>query len=309
MSISVNVHQESPQVRGAASTIFDQRPGRAVAFGASFSLTVHQRTPAFFRLRPTTLNSLHDEFVVESDLDIRTLVRPDIDLAAAGGRSCQLLDRTVLEPGTTRIRYRGELAVDGHRDPMPAGATAPRLEELKPDEWLWLQPSRYCRPDVLGAEAWAMFGHLVAPGEPATGETVRAVCTYVDQNMAFEYGTTSGETDATDAWQAKRGVCRDYNHIAVSFCRALNIPARYAFGYLPDIDVPPSASPMDFCAWFEAFLDGAWWAFDARVNEPRIGRIVVARGRDAADVPMISTLGQATLTDFAVHAGEIASTR
>ena len=122
--------------------------------------------------------------------------------------------------------------------------------------------------------------------------------------MTFAYGSSTPLTSATDAWAQRRGVCRDFNHIAASFCRALNIPTRYVFGYLPDVDVAASDVPMDFCAWIEVCLDDEWWTFDARVNEPRIGRIVVGRGRDAADVPLISTLGATSLSDFVVKASE-----
>ena len=285
-----------------------RRQERKVRFGTSFLLTVEARTQVFLRLRPASLVSVRDDLVVTRltvpSSEGRVLSTPDVDLVAAGARSSQLLDRTTLEAGSTQISYTAETTVDELYDAMPAAAAAPRFDRLTPEDWWWLQPSRYCRPDEFGDEAWAMFGSSVSNDAPATGATVRAICSYVNDNMQFGYGTTTSFTSATESWLAKRGVCRDFNHIAVSFCRALNIPTRYAFGYMPDIDITPSSAPMDFCAWFEVFLDGRWWTFDARVNEPRIGRIVVGRGRDAADVPMISTLGAAILTEFSVHAYE-----
>ncbi len=290
--------------RGPDSDLGAASPrNRRIRFGTSFTLTVSHPTQAFFRVRPAQSISVHDRFHIDHE-DVSLSLRPDLDLVAAGARSPQLMDRFVLPPGTTRIAYSGDLVVDGSTDPMPATAEAPRLGDLTPEDWLWLQPSRYCRPDELGEEAWSQFGRFISADCPATGKTVRSICGYVNDYMHFEYGTTSNLTTATDAWKAKRGVCRDYNHIAVSFCRALNIPTRYAFGYLPDIDVEPSAAAMDFCAWFQVFLDGRWWTFDARVNEPRIGRIVVAIGRDAADVPLVSTLGPAVLENFTVEASE-----
>ncbi len=300
---------------------------RTVRFGSSFRLNVDGPTQAFLRLRPATFVSVRDRLRVTHDVGCfanerrddqtavgsglticahtKDLIDPDLDLVAAGARSSQLLDRTVLPPGSTQIDYAAEMTIDGLSDSMPANATAPMFHDLTPEDWWWLQPSRYCRPDELGEEAWRVFGGEVSADNPATGATVRSVCSYVNQEMQFEYGTTTSFTSATDSWYAKRGVCRDFNHIAVSFCRALNIPTRYAFGYLPEIEIEPSTAAMDFSAWFEVFLDGRWWTFDARVNEPRIGRIVVGRGRDAADVPMISTLGPALLTDFTVFADEI----
>ncbi len=131
---------------------------------------------------------------------------------------------------------------------------------------------------------------------------MQAVCDWVHAGVAFEPGTTTSSTTATTVLLQRRGVCRDYAHLAVALCRALNIPARYVFGYLPDIDVEPSHDPMDFCAWFEAFLGGSWWTFDPRNNRRRRGRVVVGRGRDAVDVAMITSYGAAPLLDMTVWA-------
>lgn len=217
----------------------------------------------------------------------------------------QLVDRCLLPAGPVSVSYSAILDVDSTPDEVSVYARAPHLSQLSPSDWLWLQPSRYCRPDEIGPEAWNLFGADIDVNTPATWAHVQAICDHVNTSMAFQYGTSHPFTTATDAWNARRGVCRDFNHVAVSFCRALNIPTRYVFGYLPDIDVEPNHSAMDFCAWFEAFLDGQWWTFDARVNERRIGRVVIARGRDAMDVPMISTLGPVALTFFAVLAEEV----
>jgi transglutaminase-like putative cysteine protease len=120
--------------------------------------------------------------------------------------------------------------------------------------------------------------------------------------VAFGYEFASPLATALDVFNSRTGVCRDFTHLAITFCRALNIPARYAFGYIPDVDVPPVADPMDFCAWMEVYLDGAWWTFDPRNNRPRVGRVLVARGRDALDVAMISTFGGPTLVSMTVWA-------
>jgi transglutaminase-like putative cysteine protease len=160
-------------------------------------------------------------------------------------------------------------------------------------------PSRFCLPDELGHEAWQRFGEL-APG----WGRVQAIVDYVHTHLDFVPGASNPWTTAADAHRAGQGVCRDFAHLAITFCRALNIPARYVFGYLPDIDIelaePPE--PMDFAAWFEAYLDGRWHTFDARNNTPRIGRVVVGRGRDAIDVALITSFGPLTLTGFEVRA-------
>jgi transglutaminase-like putative cysteine protease len=128
----------------------------------------------------------------------------------------------------------------------------------------------------------------------------------VHGTLNFAYGTSLPLTTALDALRAGTGVCRDFAHVAVTFCRALNIPARYTFGYMPDIDIPPPYSPMDFCAWFEAYLDGRWWTFDPRNNQRRIGRVVIGRGRDALDVAMVTTFGAARLENMTVWADLVA---
>ena len=158
-------------------------------------------------------------------------------------------------------------------------------------------PSRFCLPDELGHEAWQRFGDL-APG----WARVQTIVDYVHGHLEFVPGASNPWTTAADAYRAGQGVCRDFAHLAITFCRALNIPARYVFGYIPNIGVPPPAEAMDFAAWFEAYLDGRWHTFDARNNRPRIGRVVVGRGRDATDVALITSFGPLTLTAFEVRA-------
>ncbi len=147
-----------------------------------------------------------------------------------------------------------------------------------------------------------MFGGL-APG----WSRVQAIVDFVHGHLEWVPGSSNPWTTAADAYRAGQGVCRDFAHLAITFCRALNIPARYVFGYIPDIDIPPVAEPMDFAAWFEAYLDGRWYTFDARNNMPRTGRVVVGRGRDAVDVALITSFGPLTLTGFGVTAEPIVS--
>ena len=274
---------------------------RSIQVGTQFTLEPNIPTWAMLRIRPAGVRLRSERLDVRATDGrvVETMMLIDDVIAH------QLVDRCLLPAGPVSVTYTAMLDVDSTPDEVSVNARAPHLSELTPADWLWLQPSRYCRPDEIGPEAWDLFGADIDVDTPATWAHVQAICDHVNGSMAFEYGTSHPFTTATDAWNARRGVCRDFNHIAVSFCRALNIPTRYVFGYLPDIDVELNHAAMDFCAWFEAFLDGRWWTFDARVNERRIGRVVIARGRDAMDVPMISTLGPVALTSFAVVAEEV----
>jgi transglutaminase-like putative cysteine protease len=213
------------------------------------------------------------------------------------GNRCE---RLTLPAGSTTLRYRATVLVPDEHDPVAPGANEAPVASLPDDVLVYLLPSRYCLPDELGAEAWRLFGD-----RPPGWGRVQAVVDRVHDHLTFGYGTSSAATTAADAYRAGHGVCRDYAHLAISFCRALNIPARYVFGYIPDIEVPPPDEPMDFCAWFEAYLDGRWHTFDARLNARRIGRVVVGRGRDAVDVAMLTSYGRVDLVGFEVQAEEI----
>jgi transglutaminase-like putative cysteine protease len=210
------------------------------------------------------------------------------------GNRCE---RFELATGGSQITYEAQLALT-----RPADLIEPDAPEipvaLLPDEVLnFVMPSRFCLPDELGHEAWQRFGDL-APG----WGRVQTIVDYVHGHLEFVPGASNSWTTAADAYRSGQGVCRDFAHLAITFCRALNIPARYVFGYLPEIGVPPPPEPMDFAAWFEAYLDGRWHTFDARNNRPRIGRVVVGRGRDAVDVALITSFGPLTLTGFEVRA-------
>jgi transglutaminase-like putative cysteine protease len=152
---------------------------------------------------------------------------------------------------------------------------------------------------MLGDEAWSRFG-----GMPLGYSRVQAICDYVNSHLTFEYGRSGPQTTAADVNASGFGVCRDFTHLAISFCRALNIPARYVFGYLPDMDVPPDPAPMDFAAWMEVWLGDRWWTFDPRNNRRRKGRILIGSGRDASDVAMVTTFGAPLLESMTVHAQE-----
>ena len=210
------------------------------------------------------------------------------------GNRCE---RITLGGGSSTVSYDADVVV-AH----PADVIVPSAAEhpigLLPDEVLsFTMPSRFCLPDELGQEAWERFG-AVTPG----WERVQAIVDYVHNHLEFTPGGSNPWTTAADANRAGQGVCRDFAHLAITFCRALNIPARYVFGYIPDVDIPPPPEAMDFAAWFEAYLDGHWHTFDARNNAPRTGRVIVGRGRDAVDVALITSFGPLTLNGFEVRA-------
>jgi transglutaminase-like putative cysteine protease len=210
--------------------------------------------------------------------------------------------RAVLPAGKSSFRYEAVAVVPDATE--EADEDAPELgpDDLPDDTLIYTLPSRYCLPDVLGGEAWSLFGGL-APGY----RRVQAICDYVNSHLAFQYGSTTALSSAVDVNLSGRGVCRDFTHLAISFCRALNIPARYIFGYLPDMDVPPDPAPMDFAAWMEVWLGDRWWTFDPRNNTRRKGRVVIGRGRDASDVAMATTFGGPLLESMLVQAEEEAT--
>ena len=173
------------------------------------------------------------------------------------------------------------------------------VNDLPEEALQFLLGSRYCETDRLSETAWSLFGQA-----PTGWGRVQAICDYVHRHIAFGYEHARRTRTALEAFHDRTGVCRDYAHLAVAFCRCMNIPARYCTGYLGDIGVPPDG-PMDFAAWFEAFLDGHWYTFDARNNTPRIGRVLIARGRDAGDVAISTTFGPNTLASFRVWTDEV----
>jgi transglutaminase-like putative cysteine protease len=210
------------------------------------------------------------------------------------GNRCE---RFTIPAGASRIVYEAEVVLDAPGDRIAPGTPETPVMALPDEHLAFVMPSRFCLPDELGAEAWDRFG-AHAPG----WERVQAIVDFVHDHLEWVAGASNPWTTALDAYRAGQGVCRDFAHLAITFCRALNIPARYVFGYIPEIDVPPPVEPMDFAAWFEVYLDGAWHTFDARNNRRRVGRVVVGRGRDAVDVALITSFGPVTLTEFEVRA-------
>jgi transglutaminase-like putative cysteine protease len=188
----------------------------------------------------------------------------------------------------------------GEPDPIAPWAREIPVEHLPKDVLSYLLSSRYCEVDRMSNIAAGLFGGL-----PRGWNRVQAVCTWVHERVTFGYQYANSQKTALDVFNDRVGVCRDFQHLAVTMCRALNIPARYATGYLGDIGVPASPVPMDFSAWFEVYLEDRWWAFDARHNQPRIGRVLMAVGRDASDVALTTTFGVAHLRRFTVVTDEV----
>jgi transglutaminase-like putative cysteine protease len=199
------------------------------------------------------------------------------------------------------LRFLGEATISdsGLYDHQEYGASEHPIDDLPDDVLQFLLSSRYCEVDLLSIVASELFGHL-----PRGWSRVRAVCDWVWSRVRFGYQFARPTRTALDVYTERVGVCRDFQHLAITFCRALNIPARYATGYLGDIQWPVSG-PMDFSAWFEVYLDHKWWTFDARHNQPRIGRVLMATGRDAADVALTTSFGTANLIQFNVVTDEI----
>jgi transglutaminase-like putative cysteine protease len=270
-------------------------PRRTLSVGCEFGYLAEVPTPAIAQVEP-------DETGSAQVLTASWRTEPELPLtwyADLYGNKCQ---RTVLPAGRSSLRYDAEVSVPDATEGVDLDAAETPVAELPAETLLYTLPSRYVVPDVVGDEAWRLFG-----GEPPGYRRVQAICDHVHQTLRFAYGTSTSLTTAAEVLEAGVGVCRDFAHVALSYTRALNIPARYVFGYLPDMDVEPDPAPMDFAAWMEVFLDGRWWTFDPRNNSARKGRVVIGRGRDALDVAMVTTYGGPVLERMNVWAAEVAS--
>ena len=243
----------------------------------------------------TTLLHVHPSRVpdlIEPDVlqvDPAVLVESYLDLF--GNRATRLQ----LPAGTIRLQAQALIADGGALDARDPTAVQHAAHELPPEVLRYLMPSRYCEVDLLAPIALDLFG-TTEPGWPR----VEAICNWVHARVSFSYATARPTRGALDVFTERVGVCRDFQHLAITFCRCLNIPARYAAGYLGDIGVPAAPYPMDFSAWFEVYLGGHWWSCDARHNARRIGRVLMATGLDATDAAITTTFGAATLTHFEV---------
>jgi transglutaminase-like putative cysteine protease len=262
-----------------------------VSVGCDFVYESEYPTPMMMIVRPQVSPALRL-------LEESRLIEPQvpIDEYIDGFGNC--VWRLVAPAGTLHVRYDAIAEVMAAPDPLLPDLPRTPVERLPGEVLVYTLPSRHCQSDLFIGDAWRMFGD-VAGG----WEQVQAVCDWIHTNIAYGKGSTS-DTSSDEVYRQRRGVCRDFAHLAVTFCRALNIPARYVCGYLPDIGVEPDPTPMDFHAWFEVYLDGAWHTFDARHNRRRIGRALIARGRDAVDVAFATIYGASRLTSMQVWADE-----
>jgi len=228
------------------------------------------------------------------------IVSPSVPISGYRDGFGNWCSRLVAWAGQMIITTDFTISDSGLPDPILPDARQVPVEDLPEETLVYLLASRFCDSDRLLDLAWTLFG-TTTPGWPR----VQAICDFVHQRIAFGYEHARPTRTASEAYRECRGVCRDYAHLAIAFCRALNIPARYCTGYLGDVGMPPPYPPGDFAAWLEVYLDGNWHIFDPRNNMPRIGRILIARGRDAADVAMTTTFGPNTLQGFRVWTDEI----
>lgn len=210
------------------------------------------------------------------------------------------ITRLVLPTGDTMISNDTLIYDDGERDPIDLDARQNPVQALPHESLVYLLGSRYCETDLLANEAWRLFGN-----GPTGWERVQNICDFVHNHIEFGYEHANCTMTASQVYAKRKGVCRDYAHLALTFCRCLNIPARYCTGYLSDIGEPPPYGEMDFAAWFEVYLGDKWHTFDPRNNKRLIGRVLMARGRDATDVSLSNSFGLVVLKSFLVRADEV----
>ncbi len=243
--------------------------------------------------------SRRDDLVMPEDLRVSGGLVPE-EYIDAFGNQCGRVN-VPLGMGTVRLTNHAQIRDSGELDEIAVDARQRDPTELPFSTLQFLLPSRYCEVDSeLLPFAWSRFGST-----PPGWARVQAICDFVHQHISFDYPSARPTRTALDGYRERLGVCRDFTHLAITLCRCMNIPARYTTGYLGDIGVPPVPGPMDFSAWFEVFLGDRWYTFDARHNQRRVGRIVMARGRDAGDVPITMCFGPSTLLTFDVVTEEV----
>ncbi len=262
-----------------------------------FEIAFHYPAPTSLILMLSTHPSLDAK--VRSAGQLR--VEPPVPIAPYTDLYGNRCSRVLVGAGRSTFFNDSVVEDSGKPDELGWGALQHKPQDLPNEVLLFLLASRYCEVDgELREIAWTLFGQV-----PAGWSLVQAICNFVNAHIAFDYMQASATRTALEAYKGKTGVCRDYMHLAITFCRCLNIPARYCTGYLGDIGVPAAPYPMDFSAWFEVYLGGKWYPADARNNTPRIGRVLVARGRDAADVAITTSFGANRLETFSIRTEEV----
>lgn len=253
--------------------------------------------------RPTPmLLTLNIHYTRASDIVLadHIITNPPVPISAYRDSFGNWCSRIVAPPGEIRISTNAIVNDSGLPNPIDTTARQHPVEDLPTETLMYLLGSRYCETDRLSETAWALFADA-----PTGWPRIQAICDFVHAHTTFGYQHARVTKTALETFNERTGVCRDYAHLAIAFCRCMNIPARYCTGYLGDIGVPPSPDPMDFSAWFEAYLGGRWYTFDPRNNMPRIGYVLIAQGRDAADVAISNVFGPNDLKGFKVWTDEV----
>lgn len=244
--------------------------------------------------------NVHHSRTADLVIPDRLTTEPVIPVAGYHDAFGNWCNRCLAPAGRLRLTTDAIIRDNNQPDEIMPAAWQDNVQSLPEETLVFLHGSRYCETDLLSQAAWQLFGSTT-PGYPR----VQAICDYVHNHVAFNYQNASATRSAMEVFNARTGVCRDYVHLAMTFCRCLNIPARYCTGYLGDIGMPPPYGVGDFAAWFEAWIGGRWHIFDPRNNMPRLGRVLMARGRDACDVAITTTFGPNTLESFRVWTDEI----
>jgi transglutaminase-like putative cysteine protease len=267
-----------------------------IKVGYELSYDCPQPTPMLLML------NIHYTHAAEIVVPDRLIVNPPVRIAAYRDWFGNWCSRLEAPAGRTTISTSAIVRSNPAPEPIYPSAKQHPLTELPDDTQIYLLASRYCETDLLTEIAWRHFS-----ATPLGWARVQAICDFVHNHIRFDYMQARATRTAMEAYNERVGVCRDYAHLAIAFCRCMNIPARYCTGYLGDIGMPPPYGPMDFAGWFEAYLGNQWHTFDPRNNMRRIGRVLIARGRDAVDVAISTTFGPNTLTGFKVICDEVAN--
>ena len=263
-----------------------------LGYDISFEVPADVPIVALLNVHPSRVADLRepDQLTLEPQVPVQTYID-------SFGNICS---RFVAPQGSIRLHNSTLIEDSGELDVQNPDARQVPVGDLPADTLRYLLASRYCELDLLTEIATDLFGST-----PPGWARVKAICDWVHEKVRFGYNFARPTKSALDVFTERTGVCRDFQHLAITFCRCLNIPARYVSGYLGDIGVPAAPTPMDFSAWFEAYLDGRWWTFDARHNVPRQGRVLMSVGRDAADIAITTSFGSAILKNFAVISDEV----
>ena len=262
-------------------------------------LKLHLGCELSYRLKKLTpmiaMLNVHHAHAPFFDVPDRFMTTPAVPLSHYRDGFGNWCTRFVAPAGIFVLGTDGIIRDNGASDSVERSAIEHPVELLPPETVSFLLGSRYCETERLMKDAWGLFGSI----EPGWAR-VQYICNFVNNHVVFGYEHSDPAQTAFETFRRQRGVCRDFAHLAIAFCRCLNIPARYCTGYVSDVGQTPPFPPMDFAAWMEVYLGNAWWVFDPRNNSPRIGRILIARGRDAVDVPLTHSFGEAELSSFRV---------